>query len=183
MNQLFQFDGKLYEQIDSMAMGSPLGPLMAHTFLCSIKEKLEQIKQAPWILQKVRGWHICYDETVPAAEDFLSTLNSCHAYINFTMELASNNKFPFIGMEVLKKGCKLETSVYRKPTNTGLLLHHQSHRHYIKASDAISSWFENHQPQKTKISVIYAPFIQNSNQMTSRLTVTTSFPRVFFHLV
>ena len=30
-------------------------------------------------------------------------------------------------MEVLKKGCKLETSVYRKPTNTGLLLHHQSH--------------------------------------------------------
>ena len=30
-------------------------------------------------------------------------------------------------------------------------------------SDTISSWFENHQPQKTKISsVIYAPFIQNS---------------------
>ena len=37
-------------------------------------------------------------------------------------------------------------------------------------SDTISSWFENHQPQKTKIStVIYAqPFIQNSNQMASR---------------
>ena len=47
-------------------------------------------------------------------------------------------------------------------------------------SNTISSWFENHQPQKTKISsVIYAPFIQNSNQMASRLTVTTSFPRVF----
>ena len=43
------------------------------------------------------------------------------------MELAFDNKLPFIGMEVLKKGCKLETSVYRKPTNTGLLLHHQSH--------------------------------------------------------
>ena len=49
-------------------------------------------------------------------------------------------------------------------------------------SDTISSWFENHQPQKTKISsVIYAPFIQNSKQMASRLTVTTSFPRVFFN--
>ena len=49
-------------------------------------------------------------------------------------------------------------------------------------SDTTSSWFENHQPQKTKIStVIYAPFIQNSNQMASRLTVTTSFPRVFFN--
>ena len=50
------------------------------------------------------------------------------------------------------------------------------------ASGTISSWFENRQPQKTKLStVIYAPFIQNSNQMASRLTTTTSFPRVFFN--
>ena len=36
-------------------------------------------------------------------------------------------------------------------------------------------------PQKTKISIVYcAPFIQNSNQMASGLTVATSFPRVFF---
>ncbi|PFX30066.1 hypothetical protein AWC38_SpisGene5143 [Stylophora pistillata] len=65
--------------------------------------------------------------SVPAAEDLLSTLNNCHPSIHFTMELASGNKLPFVGMEVLKKGCKLETSVYRKPTNTGLLLHPQSH--------------------------------------------------------
>ena len=51
-------------------------------------------------------------------------------------------------------------------------------------SDTISSCFENHQPQKTKIStVIYAPFIQNSNQTASRLTVTTSFQRVVFQLL
>ena len=43
------------------------------------------------------------------------------------MELASDNKLPFVGMEVLKEGCKLETCIYRKPTNTGALLHHQSH--------------------------------------------------------
>ena len=28
-NQLFQFDGDLYEQTDGVAMGSPLGPLIA----------------------------------------------------------------------------------------------------------------------------------------------------------
>ena len=51
-------------------------------------------------------------------------------------------------------------------------------------SDTISNWFENHQPKKTKIStVIYAPFIQNSNQLASRLTATTSFLRVFFQLL
>ena len=35
-------------------------------------------------------------------------------------------------------------------------------------SDTTSSWFENHQSQKTKVTiVIYAPFIQNSNQVAS----------------
>ena len=47
MNQLFQFDGKLYEQIDGVAMGSPLGPLMANAFLCSIEEKLDQDSELP----------------------------------------------------------------------------------------------------------------------------------------
>ena len=37
-NQLFQLDGILYEQVDGVAMGSPLGPLLANTFMCSIEE-------------------------------------------------------------------------------------------------------------------------------------------------
>ena len=40
------------------------------------------------------------------------------------MELASNNKLPFLGMEITKNGRQLST---RKPTNTGLLLHFHSH--------------------------------------------------------
>ena len=48
--------------------------------------------------------------------------------------------------------------------------------------DTISNWFgiTNHRRLST---VIYAPFIQNSNQLASRLTETTSFPRVFFQLL
>ena len=38
-NQLFQLDGTLYEQAEGVAMGSPLGPLLANTFMCSIGEK------------------------------------------------------------------------------------------------------------------------------------------------
>ena len=47
--------------------------------------------------------------------------------ISFTMEVASDNKLTFLGMEITKNGCQLSTSVYRKPTNTGLLLHFHSH--------------------------------------------------------
>ena len=43
------------------------------------------------------------------------------------MELATNNKLPFLGMNIIKHGTKLETSVYKKPTNTALLLHFKSH--------------------------------------------------------
>jgi len=39
--QLFQFNGALYEQTDGVAMGSPLGPLLATVFMSSLEEKLE----------------------------------------------------------------------------------------------------------------------------------------------
>ena len=39
-NQLFQFNGQLYEQVDGVAMGSPLGPLIANVFMCHLEDKL-----------------------------------------------------------------------------------------------------------------------------------------------
>ena len=39
-NQLFQLDGILNEQVEGVAMGSPLGPLLANTFMCSTEQKL-----------------------------------------------------------------------------------------------------------------------------------------------
>ena len=56
-HQLFQFNGHLYEQIDGVAMGSPLGPLMANVFMCSIEEKLESEGKMPTFYRRytVRG--------------------------------------------------------------------------------------------------------------------------------
>ena len=42
-NQLFQFEGNLYEQNDGVAMGSPLGPLMANAFMSRLKEHLNNL--------------------------------------------------------------------------------------------------------------------------------------------
>ena len=46
-NQLFQLDVILYEQVEDVAMGSPLGPLLANTFMCFIEEKLEERNELP----------------------------------------------------------------------------------------------------------------------------------------
>ena len=83
-NQLFQFQGNLYEQVDGVAMGSPLGPLMANTFMCGIEEQLE-------IQNKMPAFYKHY------VDDTLSKMPDA------------------------------DTKVYKKPTDTGLLLHYQSH--------------------------------------------------------
>ena len=54
-----------------------------------------------------------------ATAEFLSILNGLHPGLTFTMELPVDSKIPFIGIEIVKNGTKLETQVYRKPTNTG----------------------------------------------------------------
>ena len=43
-NQLFHFKGNLYEQVDGVAMGSPLGPLMANTFV-QYRRKIDKPEQ------------------------------------------------------------------------------------------------------------------------------------------
>ena len=101
-DQLFQFEGNLYQQIDGVAMGSPLGPLMANAFLCSLEEKLERDNKLPNLYRRYVDDTITAMPDVAAAESFLSTLNECLPSISFTMELASNNKLPFLGMEITK---------------------------------------------------------------------------------
>ena len=39
-NQLFQFDRKLYEQVDDVPMGSRMGLIMATAVMCLIEEML-----------------------------------------------------------------------------------------------------------------------------------------------
>ena len=126
-NQLLQFDGQLYEQTDGVAMGSPLGPLMANVFMCHLEDKLARDGMVPSLYKRYVDDTLARMPNTDAAADFLATLNGLHPSLKFTMELPSENTIPFIGIQIIKNGTELETRVYRKPTNTGLLLHFQSH--------------------------------------------------------
>ena len=126
-HQLFQIDGKLYEQVDGVAMGSPLGPLMANTFMCSLVEKLVERNQMPSLYHRFVDDSITSQRNNASAEAFLSTLNSLHPSVQFTMELETSGVIPFLGATLINKNGRLETKVYIKPTNTGLVLHYDSH--------------------------------------------------------
>ena len=54
-------------------------------------------------------------------------LNSVHPSLSFTMELEHDGSIPFLGTVLTRCGGTLTTEVYKKPTDTGLILHFQSH--------------------------------------------------------
>ena len=43
------------------------------------------------------------------------------------MEIEKDGMLPFLGTQLLNRAPQIETKVYVKPTNTGLLVHYQSH--------------------------------------------------------
>ena len=53
-------------------------------------------------------------------EPFLDYLNSKHGNIKFAKEIEPNNKLSFLDVLITKSDNKFNTSIYRKPTHTGL---------------------------------------------------------------
>ena len=108
-------------------MGSPLGPLLANAFMCSIEETLEREGKMPTYYKRFVDDTLTIMPNKTSADNFLDILNQCHSPIKFTMETESNSMLPFLGTQLLDKHTRVETKVYVKPTNTGLLLHYKSH--------------------------------------------------------
>ena len=84
-------------------------------------------KQDAHALYTLRWRYSQHNAWCPSCFTFLSTLNEIHSSISFTMELEENGKPPFLGMEIIRNSTRLDRKVYRKPTDTGLLLHLYSH--------------------------------------------------------
>ena len=108
-------------------MGSPLGPLMDNVFTCHLEDKLARNGFGPSLYKRYVDDTLARMRNTDAAADFLATSNGLRSSLKFTMELPADNTIPFIGIQIIKNGTELETRVYRKPANTGLLLHFQSH--------------------------------------------------------
>ena len=118
-DQLFLFNGQLYEQTDGDVMGSPPGPLLANVFMCSIEETLDREGKMPSYYRRYVDDTFTIMPNKTSANNFLETLNQCHSSIKFTMEIENNSMLPFLGTRLLNKSTNVETKVYVKPTNSG----------------------------------------------------------------
>ena len=119
----------MYEQIGGMAMGSPLGPIFANIFLCSHESIWLQncpVEFKPLFFRRYVDDCFVIFRSHDHVTPFLNYLNSQHKNIKFTHESEQNNKLPFLDIFIEKADAKFSTSVYRKPTYTGLLTNFDS---------------------------------------------------------
>ena len=91
-NQLFRFNGQLYEQTDGVAMGSPHGLLIANVFMCHLEEILTRDDLIPHLYKRYVDDTLARMPSTAAAIVFPITLYSLHSSLTFTMELLTVDK-------------------------------------------------------------------------------------------
>ena len=113
----FSMNGDIYLQIDGVAMGSPLGPVLAGIFMVEPERSL-----VPKLSNYIRFWKRFVDDTISfanieAIDHILTILNSFDPNVQFTYETEENSKLSFLDVMLFRKDNKRFCSVYRKSTN------------------------------------------------------------------
>ena len=120
---MFFYKNKLYQLIDGVAMGSPLGATLANSFLATVATKLlaQNLDCSPKLyLRYVDNIFAIFEKEKPTSK-FLEVLNHQHKNLDFTMEKPIG-AFPFLNVQININQNILETRIWRKPANTGVLL-------------------------------------------------------------
>ena len=122
----FSFNGIMYQQHDGIAMGSPLGPILANIFVGFYEEKLFHEVFKPLIYFRYVDDTFALFNTRVDYHSFLGRLNALHPALTFTHEEEIGGKLPFLDVLVERGPSAFLTSIYRKPTFSGLYTHWDS---------------------------------------------------------
>lgn len=123
MSLEFSFDHIMYKQIDGIAMGSPLRPVMAHIFV-GFYEQLLFSSANKW------NCYVCYvDGTFCVFNSVFNRSILCRfgrITCGSLFHLWKGERLPFLDVFVQRQTSKIVTSVYKKTMFTGLHIHWDS---------------------------------------------------------
>ena len=125
----FSFKGEIYDQVDGVAMGSPLGPVLANIFMGYYEKSwIESSVYKPSLYKRYVDDVFCLFENEEKSKQFLEHLNHQHPNIKFTIEKEQEGKLAFLDVYVDKTLQEnATTSIFRKLTFTGLMLNFLSY--------------------------------------------------------
>ena len=137
-NTYFSFQGQFFEQVEGVAMGSPVSPIVANLYMEYLEQKA--LSTAP---HPPRFWHRYVDDTFVIhkranKQGFLQHINSVDPAIKFTVEdNKEDGSIPFLDTIVKPEvDGSLSITVYRKPTHTDRYLQWDSH-HNLSAKFSV----------------------------------------------
>ena len=125
----FLYEGKIYDQIEGVAMGSPIAPVLANLFMGYHEHNWlsKSDGKKPIVYKRYVDDVFCLFDNEIDAKEFLEYLNKQHPNIKFTSEPELNGVLPFLDISIEKRdGGGFVTSVYHKSSYTGLLLNYLS---------------------------------------------------------
>ena len=98
----FTFEGNIYVQNDGVAMGSPLGPILANIFMVELERSV-----IPTLMDKMKCWTRCVDDTLcyvktDSIDYVLKVLNGFHRNIQLTYEVKTDSKIYFLDVLVIR---------------------------------------------------------------------------------
>ena len=169
----FIFQGLIYDQIDGIAMGSPLAPIMANLFMGYNENKwIEKYsgKKTHFYKRYVDDIFASFDNQEDA-DMFFGYINKQHPNIKFTKEYNTDGVIPFLDVSISNKN-GLKTSTYHKPTYTGLLTNFKSFVPYNYKTRLINTLLD----RIFKINSDWLGFDYDLKQLTSFL-LRNMFPR------
>ena len=127
----FEWQGKTYEDPNGLPMGGPLSALLAEIYLIAFEKN--KILNDNIIPPKIEFYCRYVDDILMAlkctkrqAKLLLSNLNKVHDKIKFKLETEENKIINFLDIKIIRNENKLEFGVYRKPTQTDLVIPRES---------------------------------------------------------
>jgi hypothetical protein len=135
----FQVDQEYHKQIDGLAMGAPTSLVLAEIYIQHMEDtQIYPILRKQQIVAYYRYVDhilVIYDQSKTNINYTLQEFNKLQSTINFTIEKEQHESINFLDLTIHRKGKNLQFSIYRKPTQTDIIIPNNScHPYELKLS-------------------------------------------------
>jgi hypothetical protein len=128
----FDFNGKIYHQVQGTSMGTKCAPNYANLFMSQLETELLEQCHTPlpliW-LRFIDDIFMVWTHSPDELHEFLEYVNRHHPTIKFTVE-QSTKEINFLDVTVYRdESNAIQTKLFSKPTDAHLYLHYSSCHH------------------------------------------------------